>query len=125
MGSSIHNISFTQKEMKFSTKTQQLVSKRAHNYCELCGQIATYHQFHHRRPRGMGGSRNPVTGSASNALLLHPACHVMVESNREAALENGWLVRQGIDPATCPVKLHNGWFLLSEDGFALSVVEGN
>lgn len=75
-----------------------------------------YHQFHHRRPRGMGGSKNAITGNACNALFLHPACHALVESNRETAIENGWLVRQGSDPSKVPVKLHFGWVLLLEDG---------
>jgi hypothetical protein len=109
--------------MKFSSKTQALISQRCSNKCELCGQIAVYHQFHHRRPRGMGGSKNALTGSPCNALFLHPGCHALVESIRENALDNGWLVRQGINPSEVPVKLHTGWVLLLEDGSVSPVVK--
>jgi len=102
--------------MKFSPAVQEIIRKRAKDRCEVCTALAMYHQIHHRRPRGMGGSKDPMTGSAANALWVHPHCHARIESNREEAYERGWLVRQGMDPSTIPVKMGMLWYLLSEDG---------
>lgn len=64
----------------------------------------------------MGGTRRQDTAAAANALLLHPNCHEWVERNRIAALELGFLVRQHETPTSVPVRLWNGWFILTEDG---------
>lgn len=65
----------------------------------------------------MGGSRCPQTNLASNGVLLCAGCHRLIESRRADALELGWLVRQGVDPAGVPV-LWRGtdWVLLTSDG---------
>lgn len=110
--------------MKFSDETRDKVQTRARNRCEKCGGYALYAQIHHRRPRGMGGSKDPAAGSPANALWLHPNCHEQVEKNRAAALANGWLVRQGHDPATVAVKRWNGWVMLDRDG-AMRILPGN
>ena len=102
--------------MKFGPATKQLVLDRAGGKCELCGMPVGVPHLHHRRPRGMGGSKRVETGGASNCLVIHPSCHADVESNRQRALDNGWLVSQWRDPATVPVKRWNGLCLLAEDG---------
>ena len=100
----------------FSTATRETVRQRAGDRCELCGSRIEVAHFHHRRPRGMGGSRKQETGGAANCLLLHSRCHDGIESNRQRALDNGWLVSQWRDPATVPVKRWDGLFLLADDG---------
>jgi hypothetical protein len=60
--------------------------------------IELHYEIHHRRPRGMGGSRDPKTNSPANLILLCPDHHAWVESNRTEALEMGFLVPQGHDP---------------------------
>lgn len=40
----------------------------------------------------------------------------MIESNRTEALENGWLVRQGKNPADIPLLYRGRWALLDEAG---------
>lgn len=80
-------------------------------------------QIHHRRPRGMGGTKQRESGNAANGLLLHPSCHERVERNRSAALAAGWLVPQHADPAEVPVRLWDGWALLSDDGSLTRVGE--
>lgn len=105
--------------MKFNQKVRDKIFERAQGRCELCGSPLTRVQIHHRRPRGMGGTKDEVSGSASNGLAIHPHCHTQVESNRETALNNGWLVPQGIDPETVPVKLWDGWSTLSRTGAVL------
>jgi hypothetical protein len=68
--------------------------------------------LHHRRPRGMGGTRRADTHTAANLLLVCGSgvtgCHAYAESHRELAYERGWLVRQGDDPARTPLVLHSG-----------------
>ena len=64
----------------------------------------------------MGGTSLPSVGGPHNGLLLHPRCHDRIESDRRAAYLNGWLVTKQDDPATVPVRLWDGWYMLGEDG---------
>lgn len=78
--------------------------------CARCRQGLSFEaaQFHHRRPRGSGGTSNPVIGTASNCLTLCAACHAWVESHRELALIDGFLVSQFRDPREVAVR-HALW----------------
>lgn len=105
-----------EEQVKFTPAVQEQIRERAKGRCEMCGSLAMYHQIHHRRPRGMGGSKDPVCGTAANGLFLHPGCHAKIESNREQAYERGYLVRQGHNPAEVPVQRGSIWYLLGEDG---------
>ena len=107
--------------------TRAIVLARSDGYCERCGLAVRggtgwvrEHSFHHRRPRGMGGSRAADTNSPANLLLLcgtaTTGCHRQVEANRHRALDQGLLVPQGHDPATVPVATRLGWILLDHDG---------
>lgn len=64
--------------------------------------------IHHRRPRGMGGSRDPeVTGPTNGVVLCGSGttgCHGWVESNRVDARRLGFLVAQWQDPELVPVQ---------------------
>lgn len=102
--------------MKFTDGVRDQIRKRANDRCEMCGAITAYHQVHHRRPRGMGGSKDTASGTAANGLWVHPSCHAKIESDREKAYEKGYLVYQGHDPAKVPVKIGLHWYLLDEDG---------
>jgi len=101
--------------------TRALVLDRAAGCCELCGRILhdgyawlEEHSFHHRQPRGMGGTSNDAANSPSNLLLLcgsattKDGCHAFVESHRRSAEGEGWLVRRPTDPATVPVTVFAG-----------------
>ena len=90
--------------MKFSKETRDIIIKRAVGRCELCGLPAPVGQIHHRRPRGMGGSKDPLAGTAANGILLHLLCHTRIEMNRSESLANGWLIQQGHDPEFVPIK---------------------
>lgn len=100
--------------------TRVLVYARANNRCELCGNYAYGGSVHHRRRRGMGGSKNPATNKASNLLLLcgsgTTGCHGTVESDLPRSYENGWVLRQGTDPLSEPVWLQIGRVLLDNHG---------
>ena len=63
-----------------------------------------YH-IHHRRPRAAGGSSRPDTNKPPNLLALCPRCHRDVESSREQALLDGFLLVQADDPLVVPVKI--------------------
>ena len=102
--------------MEFTQKTRRLIKERAKGCCELCGTPAhETAQIHHRRPRGMGGTKNPESRSASNGLYVHFRCHQRIELNRADALKNGWLLLQS-QSLEAPVRLHSGWVVLHEDG---------
>jgi hypothetical protein len=75
----------------------------------------------HRRARGMGGTRRPDTNEPQSLILLcgsaTTGCHGWAESNRTAALSNGWAVKSNSDPLQVPV-LHwqRGLIFLAADG---------
>ena len=100
----------------FSRNVRNLLLARSKGGCELCffGRVQ---QFHHRRPRGMGSTRRPETNWPSNGLAICEPCHRMVESNRQQALECGWLVPQRVDPMSVPILRHGSeWVVFDHDG---------
>lgn len=76
--------------------------------------------IHHRQPRGMGGSTDPLSASPANLLTLcgsgTTGCHGWVESHRTQAEALGFIVRHGIDPATVPVWIDGYRWMLRHDG---------
>lgn len=103
-----------------SRKTRTLLEQRSGGVCEVCArQMAT--NTHHRRPRGMGGSRDPITDSVVNLLRLcgsgTTGCHGWIESHRECSYDLGLLVRRTVsDIAAVPATLAVGRVLLCPDG---------
>lgn len=93
---------------------------RAQMRCERCDTYLGYaaYSIHHRLPRGRGG-RNEL---ANLVLLCGSAtspdtCHATVESRREQAYDDGWLVRSETEPAETPVNhFAFGRVLLDNDG---------
>ncbi len=100
----------------FPQQVRDRVANRAVQHCERCGHATNVYQWHHRRPRGSGGSKAADTNTAANCLLLCVPCHAWVESNREEALHFGYLVRQGHNPAEVPVWIGWRWVYLTETG---------
>lgn len=104
-------------------KARQAVRERAGGRCERCGTaLRGDWSCHHRRPRGMGGTRRFDANSPVNLLALcgsaTTGCHGEVEADREAAREAGWLVRLHADPALIPVPIFGRTRLtyLTDDG---------
>lgn len=107
-------------------KAREIVLARSGGHCErggelLLGEPGVGYSVHHRRPRGMGGSRRHNVTSPVNLVALcgsgTTGCHGAVESNREAAYEAGWLVCQAADPALIPVNVFGlGPVFLTDDG---------
>lgn len=87
------------------------VLERDGHACTRCAVAVTpsYYSLHHRRPRGMGGSRllhtmaNLVTLCGSG--LHGDGCHGEVESDREGSTRIGWLVPHGVRPEDWRVEL--------------------
>lgn len=99
--------------------TRNIVINRALMACERCGRAVAQDscQIHHRRPRGAGGSRDPLINSPANLLLVCDECHAWVEGNRTTSYEQGWLVRREHDPERSPVWLAGrGWCFLDPCG---------
>jgi len=107
----------------FSKRTRELVFLRAGGRCERCGWIEEASQYHHRRPRAMGGSRASDTNGAANCVLLCIYCHEDVESRREWALNFGFLVPQGKKPSEIPVWRNKNWVFLDDFGYTTPVEE--
>ena len=101
---------------EFGTEVRKLVYERAGGRCERCGLASMAYQWHHRRPRAMGGSNAADTNTAANCLLLCVRCHQAVESQRAVALDRGYLVPQGATPTNVPVYRCGGWVLLDNYG---------
>lgn len=83
----------------------------------------TDYSIHHRRARGMGGSRDPETAHPSNGLLLcgsgTTGCHGWVESHRGQARADGYLLESWQDPRTTPIRLPLSaeWVWLGSDHY--------
>lgn len=100
-----------------------IVWTRDQGLCCSCWERAD--EYHHRQPRGMGGSsRNTTIHSPAAILSFCRACHARAESERAWAEVNGYLVRRGVaDPAEVPVQYRSRWALLDHDGGLLFVTE--
>lgn len=84
------------------------VAARFDLHCARCGSRATGMlggEVHHRVPRRMGGTRNPLSSDPRNVILLCQRCHESVEANRAEATLGGWLLRDysGLDDAMFPL----------------------
>lgn len=99
----------------FTPATRKIINDRADYVCECCG-AAPVEQHHHRRARGAGGSKDPLTNTPANAFAVCAADHAYIESNRTEALDKGWLVRQGKNPAEVPVLYRGRYAYLRIDG---------
>jgi hypothetical protein len=91
------------------------VRARAAGRCECCGinAVTGNTAYHHRRAKGMGGSRDSATHTPQNVVLVcgrdnKSGCHGDIHGHPFEAREAGWTVRQGADPARVPVLLHDG-----------------
>lgn len=107
----------------FTVRTRVAILDRD-QFCIGCG---SHHNLtiQHRRARGMGGSKDPVTRSVSNGLVLcgsgTTGCHGWTEVHPMAGRFLGWRVNSHEEPAEVPVYRANSeygphWALLEEDG---------
>jgi 5-methylcytosine-specific restriction endonuclease McrA len=85
-------------------KLRALVLERDGYACARCRQLlqGNYYSLHHRLPRGRGGkhtAENLVTLCGSGTM----GCHGDVESHRQKATDDGWLVPSGFEPSNYPI----------------------
>lgn len=107
---------------------KRIVAERAGYSCEVCGRLLHsgeewlwLHSWHHRQPRGKGGTSRPVNTPVHLLFLCgmdnRTGCHGLIETQRTLAEAHGWLVRHGFDPAEIPVHLHDDRIVyLTPDG---------
>ena len=103
----------------FNRQTKIAAFRRDVEACARCGAGLTFDraQFHHRAPRGMGGTSLAAVGYASNCITLCHTCHAWVESHRTLAELHGFIVRRPREPHTVPVKHATwGWVTLTING---------
>lgn len=103
-----------------SEEVRSLVLSRARYLCEVCETQAAMN-VHHRKPRRMGGTRDPRINSPANLLALcgsgTTGCHGHIESHRAESYRLGWLVRWGEDPLEVPFQaIGQTWWLLDGVG---------
>jgi len=103
-------------------KTREAIFKRAYFECEFCGRenFSFGFSIHHRKPRGMGGTKKKEINDATNLILLcgsgTTGCHGWVESHRQQSYESGLLVKQSDDPSKIPFidRYGNKWQLYED-----------
>lgn len=102
---------------KAEREARETVRRRSGGMCERCGRPGS--NIHHRRPRGMGGTTSPE--DPTNLVMLcgsgTTGCHGWVESYRQLAWEQGWLVprRDPREPRDVPVYIIGEWWVLTGD----------
>jgi 5-methylcytosine-specific restriction enzyme A len=111
----------SRKQTGFSPDTKAAIFERADGRCEICAEWFSDMQYHHRRPRGMGGTRREDSNTASAGLYLCAEDHRIVEAYRVKAFDNGWLVRQSQTPTDIPVLRRGVWVELRDSGAIIPV----
>lgn len=84
------------------------VLERDGHACSRCGVTVQrpFYSLHHRRPRGMGGSR--LLHTMANLVTLcgsgTTGCHGEIEGDRDRQRQVGWLVPKGVRPEDWPIE---------------------
>jgi len=114
-----------------SRKVREAVIIRDEGRCVVTGQLVvdpdtmrhlSQYSLQHRRARGMGGSRDTVTNSAVNLILVEgtgtTGAHGRIECHRDWARRMGYAVSHWADPTSVPVKHHrHGWAWITPTGY--------
>lgn len=88
--------------------------------CLRCGSAGG--QIHHRKPRGAGGTSDPAINGMANLVWVCQSCHSYIESHRNYAYADGWLVHRECDFETVHlVDLSGQTFFLTDGGDVINV----
>lgn len=108
--------------MTIMGKLRHQIYERANGLCELSGALLPGGpdgpwEAHHRRPKGMGGTRRENEDTVGNLLALVQRVHNLapdsVHMSPMRSRRYGWLVSKHVeDPASVPVVLHDGRVVL-------------
>lgn len=110
----------TQRDTGFSRAVKLQIRTRAgqgdpdNAVCECCGTYLGRYggQVQHIVARGMGGTSNPVLGTAANGGLLcgtaQSGDHGLAESRDPGMRRKGFWLPQGTDPRRVPMTLWSG-----------------
>lgn len=111
---------------EFTTEAVEIMCQRAGwvcevqwpNVCQTHDNLCVELQAHHRRPRGMGGTRRQSSRFAANGLMTCPWCHSFLETGeRGQARELGFIVSQFAEPSDVELFYrHERYALLDNDG---------
>lgn len=101
-----------------SNRIKGLIRRRDDGICWHCGCEET--TIHHRKNRGMGGSKPEISDRPSNLLTICPEYNGLMESDVNAyreATENGWKLRNGMHSLEVPVwRYDHTWWILNDLG---------
>lgn len=117
--------------MSVTRDTRTLVLIRDDYSCVRCNRpvMGGDYSLHHRRPRGMGGSKRADTDLAGNLITLcgsgTTGCHGWVESHRSEASGWGYIVPQNAVPASIPVRYGDQWAQITDSGRLATVATGD
>lgn len=84
----------TRRKTGPTPEVRAIVWHRGEGRCVLCG-CSRGEQIHHRRPRGIGGTRLDWINQPANLVLLCQSCHQHIETNRTVFRERGFLIPMG------------------------------
>lgn len=86
-------------------ENRQLVQGRAFGRCERCLKATLCGHHHHRRPKGIGGSRLPDRHDVANLVWLDAQCHRWVHDHPADSAESGFIVPRssGRHPLEVPI----------------------
>ena len=85
--------------LQIPTRVRALVAERDGHRGARCDRsvLNVPSSLHHRKPRHMAGSTDPRINDPRNLIRLCGSgvsgCHGEVESQRQAAIDDGWLLR--------------------------------
>lgn len=88
--------------VRLSEGTRADVVVRDGGRCRRCD--APGREIHHRRGRGMGGTKINPHGYA-RLVLMCCSCHEWAERNRTEAYDTGWAVRRSDVRADCEIPM--------------------
>lgn len=110
------------KALQIPRTVRELVLHRDGHCCARCGRSTLNYpsSLHHRRPRGMGGSRDERINDPRNIVRVCGSgvsgCHGEIEGNRSAAKDTGWLIPSLAHLDTPLITIHGTRIVLSADG---------